>query len=369
MKIAFLYSGGVDSSLALSLLKEEGHDLEAFYLKVWLEDEWDSSLACPWQEDLEYVEKSCEFLRIPYSVVPFQQEYKKHIIEYIFQETREGRTPNPDLLCNQRIKFGAFWKEVEKRGEPGKPYEKIATGHYANVRQAEGKEAKSSPLYELRKSRDPLKDQSYFLSSLEQSQLARALFPLGSYTKAEVRLEALERGLPSAERKDSQGLCFLGKISFFDFLERYLGKKFGEIREYESDRVLGEHPGFWFYTIGQRQGLSLSGGPWYVLAKDAQKNCIYVSRNYYSEEKKRSTFYAEKPHWIATQAPKKSKLSVKLRHGPDSYPCSIDFVSPELLFVRIEGRDQGIAPGQFAVFYDEEKCLGCARLCLPPSLG
>ena len=326
MKIAFLYSGGVDSSLALALLKEQGYDLTAFYLKVWLEDEWADFLGCPWQEDLKYVEKTCKILDVPYYVLPFQQEYKKRIISYLLSEVKEGRTPNPDLLCNHHIKFGAFWEELERRAPNYAKYNKIATGHYADLSQVkQGREERS--LYELRKSQDPLKDQTYFLAALSQNQLSRAFFPLGRYTKAEVRKEALKRRLPAAQRKDSQGLCFLGKISFSDFLEGHLGKSPGEIREHESNALLGEHPGFWFYTIGQRQGLALSGGPWYVVAKDIQRNCIYVSRNYYSEEKKRNSFYAKDLHWISGQPPQKKELRVKLRHGAGDYPCTLEFHS------------------------------------------
>lgn len=376
MKLAFLYSGGVDSSLALALLKEQGHDLRVFYLKVWLEDEWTnftgdpqksaqrSFRGCPWQEDLDYIEKTCELLALPYYVLPFQQEYKNHIISYLLAEVKEGRTPNPDLLCNERIKFGAFREELKKKEVS---YDKIATGHYAELGQAAQKqEGQESLLYELRKSRDPVKDQTYFLAALSQTQLSRLLFPLGSYTKAEVRSQAFKRGLPAAQRKDSQGLCFLGKVSFSDFLESHIGKKSGEIREYESNTLLGEHPGFWFYTIGQRQGLSLSGGPWYVIAKETETNRIYVSRNYYSQEKKRDSFYVKDIHWISEQAPQKNELRVKLRHGVKEYPCSIRSLSPDLLSIRITGNDQGIAPGQFAVFYDKEVCLGCGAIIQPP---
>ena len=368
MKIAFLYSGGVDSSLALSLLKERGYDLTVFYLKVWLEDEWADFLGCPWQEDMKYVEKTCNSLDIAYHVLPFQQEYKKRIISYLLNEVKEGRTPNPDLLCNHHIKFGAFWEELERRAPEHGKYDKIATGHYAGLRQVKQKEtsAQESLVYELHKGRDVLKDQSYFLAALSQIQLSRALFPLEKFTKAEVRQEALKRKLPAAQRKDSQGLCFLGKISFSGFLERHLGKSPGKIREHESNALLGEHPGFWFYTIGQRQGLALSGGPWYVVAKDIQRNCIYVSRNYYSEEKERNTFYAKDPHWISGHPPQKKELRVKLRHGVGDYPCILEFHSSNLLFVRITANDQGIAPGQFAVFYEGEVCLGCAPLIASP---
>ena len=358
MKIACLLSGGVDSSLALALLKQKQYDIEAFYLKIWLEDENDSLADCPWQEDLEYIEKTCEQFDVNLNIIPLQQEYKKNILSYLFNEIQAGRTPNPDLLCNHRIKFGAFYKALSKKGLR---YDKIATGHYANVEQ-------KTSLFELFKSKDLVKDQSYFLSRLNQEQLAKALFPLAPYTKSQVRKLAIKWKLPSAKRKDSQGLCFLGKIRFSDFLSKHLADQSGEIIEYESKKTIGEHLGFWYYTIGQRKGLGLSGGPWFVIAKDVKRNQVYVSRNYYSPDKKRDCFYATDVHWISGKTPTNSELEaleVKLRHGTLAYHCEIEDVLVKPLFVRIKGCDQGIASGQFAVFYSQDKCLGCARISLP----
>jgi tRNA-5-taurinomethyluridine 2-sulfurtransferase len=345
LRVAALTSGGVDSSLALSLLKEQGHDVTAFYLKVWLEDELDYLGDCPWEEDLEYVQQLCERLDVPLEIVPLQQDYRERVISYALAEVRAGRTPNPDIMCNSRIKFGAFYDRIDST------YDLVATGHYANARRESDRTL-------LTTAPDPIKDQTYFLAHLNQAQVRRATFPIGAYRKSEVRAMAEARNLPAKNRKDSQGLCFLGKISFRDFIKHYLGETPGEIVEAETGKVLGEHRGYWFYTIGQRQGLGLSGGPWYVLRKDLGENRIFVSRNYYDAEKPRDSFEAGALHWVDAP-PEKTELHVKLRHGETSYGCNVELLGPDLARVKLNGRDQGIAPGQFAVFYDGEVCLGC----------
>ncbi len=356
MKVAVLFSGGVDSSFVIHLLKEQGHDVTAFYLKIWLEEDWGNMELCPWQEDVKYVQKTCELLGVPWHILPFQQVYQRRILEYVLTEVKNGYTPNPDLLCNTRIKFGTFFEELKRLAFS---YEKVATGHYARVKRV-------GRYYELLCSIDTIKDQTYFLSHLYQEQLKYSLFPLGEYTKQEIRSQAKKIGLPSANRKDSQGLCFLGKIQFSDFLRRYIGEKSGNIIEYESKKKIGEHSGFWFYTIGQRQGLGLSGGPWYVVSKNKEKNHVYVSRDYYAPEKMRNQFFVEKLHWISGIPPQQlstKTIRVKIRHGSPSYHCQVNIqkenkTNPKAI-VQIEGNDQGIAPGQFAVFYDQKACIGC----------
>ena len=352
MKVAVLVSGGVDSSLALAILKEKGCDVRAFYLKIWLEDELAHLSQCPWEEDLDYVQKTCALLDVSYCVVALQQEYQKRIVAYTIAEAKAGRTPNPDLLCNNWIKFGVFFDHIDSS------YGKVATGHYALL--SWNSHTQQS---ELLCSRDPLKDQTYFLAALQQYQLKRALFSLGAYTKEEVRMLAEKKNLPASQRKDSQGLCFLGKVRFSDFLRHHLGERCGELIEYESGRCLGEHPGFWFYTIGQRQGLGLSGGPWYVVGKETETNRVYVSRLHNSGARHEDLFFVRDCHWISGREPSQSHaLRVKLRHGSLSYPCSWEKGKDGTLAVRIPEQDQGIAPGQFAVFYEDQKCLGCAKI-------
>lgn len=341
MKIAVLVSGGVDSSLALQLLHDEGHDITAFYLKIWLEEEVASLGACPWEEDLSYVRQLCDRLQVPLQVVSLQKEYWDEVVGYTIAQVKAGKTPNPDVLCNQRIKFGVFYDKIDKS------FEKVATGHYARVTFEDG-------LYRLKTTSDPIKDQTYFLAHLSQAQLSRALFPIGHMTKEEVRKLAHHYNLPSKARKDSQGICFLGQIKFADFLRHYLGVKKGDLIEVETGKKLGEHDGFWYHTIGQRKGIGLSGGPWFVVAKDTAKNIVYISNHYYSADKKRDTFSVEDLHWISGTPPEKHELFVKIRHGEAKYEATLHSG-----VVLLHGQDQGIAPGQFAVFYDGDTCLGC----------
>jgi len=209
MKIAVLTSGGVDSSVALRLLKDEGHDLTAFYLKIWLEDELAYLGDCPWEEDLDYVRQICDQIDVPLEVVPMQKEYWERVVQYTVAEAKAGRTPNPDILCNQQIKFGQFYEVIDDS------FEKVATGHYANVEETDKD-------FVLKRAPDPIKDQTYFLAQISQEQLSRAMFPIGKYKKEEVRELARKFDLPNQDRKDSQGICFLGKIPFREFLKHHL---------------------------------------------------------------------------------------------------------------------------------------------------
>lgn len=345
MKIAVLVSGGVDSSVALNLLKREGHDLTAFYLKIWLEDELSYLGDCPWEQDLAYVRAVCEQAGVPLQVISLQKEYWDQVVAYTMQEIKAGRTPNPDILCNQRIKFGMFFNHISK------DFEKVATGHYACIQEKNG-------IFSLSKSPDPVKDQTYFLSYLSQEQLSRALFPIGHLHKHQVRQLAHEFNLPNKDRKDSQGICFLGKLKFNDFIAHHVGQKPGDLIEYETGKKLGTHKGFWFHTIGQRQGSGLAGGPWYVVAKKPESNTVFVSRNYYSDDKQRNSFTVSNCNWISGNAPTKKDLQVKIRHGKQLYNCTVNHLEDDCWQVTLGQDDQGIAPGQFAVFYDGSECLG-----------
>ena len=231
MKIAVLVSGGVDSSVALQLLKNQGHELTAFYLKIWLEDELSFLGNCPWQEDLQYVEGVCQKLAVPLRVVSLQKEYWEHVVSYTINQVKAGYTPNPDILCNQQVKFGAFYDVI------GDEFDKVATGHYAQVFEENG-------MFFLMQAPDPIKDQTYFLSHLNQKQLSRALFPIGHLTKEHVRALAQEFDLPNKQRKDSQGICFLGKLKFDEFLAFHLGKKPGDLIEIETGERVGNSSRF-----------------------------------------------------------------------------------------------------------------------------
>ncbi len=346
MKIAVLISGGVDSSVVLSLLCEQGHSVEAFYLKIWLEDELSYLTSCPWEEDLQYVQKVCKLWNVPLHVIPMQETYRNKVVAYTIAEVRAGRTPSPDILCNEFVKFGAFYEVI------GDAYDLIATGHYAQREERDG-------IAYLKLAKDPIKDQTYFLSRLSQAQLKRALFPIGHLLKSEVRQEAVRLNLPNQARKDSQGICFLGKFKFADFIKHHVGIQPGDLLELETGKKLGTHEGFWFYTIGQRKGIGLGGGPWFVVAKDPVQNIVYISCNYYAQDKRRDRFKATDCRWISGVLPQKACL-IKTRHGETLYNAQVIFEDSEktVAHVTLEVNDQGIAPGQFAVFYDGDYCLG-----------
>ncbi len=234
----------------------------------------------------------------------------------------------------------------------GAEFDVVATGHYAQVRHD------IDGTVHLLRAPDPVKDQTYFLSMLQQEQLARALFPIGHLQKAEVRRMAQVFDLPTAQRKDSQGICFLGKISFTDFIKHHCGVRPGAIVRRDTGDVLGQHDGFYFYTIGQRKGLNLSGGPWYVCAKDAQQNIVYVAHGFAQQDQWRDTFMVSECNWIVASPMNHEALAVKLRHGPHFYQCHVEQVSDMDYKVYLATKDQGITPGQFAVFYHHRECIG-----------
>ncbi len=345
MKVAVLLSGGVDSSVALNLIKNDGpHDITAYYLKIWLEDDLAFLGDCPWDTDLEYARAVCEQAGVPLEIVPLQTKYFEKVVDHAIGELKAGRTPSPDILCNQRIKFGEFFNCIDAS------YDKVASGHYAQIEEKDD-------LFWLKRAPDPVKDQTYFLSSLSQGQLSRALFPIGQYQKHEVRALAEEFDLPTKSRKDSQGICFLGKIKYRDFVEAYLGEQSGDIVEIETEKTLGRHRGFWFHTIGQRKGLGLHGGPWFVVKKDVEHNIIYVSHKEHVTEQTRNRFSVANMHWIAGP-PDKSELQVKIRHSPHLDNCRVGQLDERRWCVELENDEPGIAPGQSAIIYDGEICLG-----------
>lgn len=352
MNIAVLVSGGVDSSVALRLLHEQGHALTAYYVKIWLEDELSHLGSCPWEDDLTYVRQVCAELGVPLEVVPLQKAYADEVLAYTLQEIRQGYTPSPDIMCNQRIKFGAFRAAIKD------PDVLIATGHYAKKVECDG-------VFQLVRSPDAVKDQTYFLSRLSYEQLARAVFPLGDLTKPQVRELARQYNLPNQNRPDSQGICFLGKISFPEFLEHHVGVKAGPFIDYDTGCQVGTHRGYWFYTAGQRHGIGLSGGPWYVVEKNPQENTVYISRQYSNLTTERSCLWVRDVHWLVpgTCVPfgeHEYRMAMKLRHGPQIHTGMVyaDQNDAGWLRVDLDQPDQGIAPGQFAVFYEGERCLG-----------
>lgn len=348
MRIATLISGGVDSAVAVHQLLEQGHDVHLFYIRIGLDtDEGD----CSAEEDIEMCSLISRRFNLPFDVVSLHQEYWDNVMEYALHTVREGLTPNPDIMCNKMIKFGYF----EQRW--GHEFDKTATGHYASTTQ------KGNTVY-LSTAVDPVKDQTDFLARISYDQLCHLTFPLGRLPKSEVRRIAADTRMPNAFRKDSQGICFLGKINYNDFIRRHLGEKPGPIIEIETGRKLGEHRGYWFHTIGQRKGLGLSGGPWYVVKKNIHDNVVYVSNGYDCEKQYGKTIHLDEMHFISgnpwAEGAKSVEITFKNRHTPAFTPARISQVSEKEFIIESSEKIQGIAPGQFGVIYDSksEICYG-----------
>mmetsp|Transcript_21938 Transcript_21938/g.28405 ORF Transcript_21938/g.28405 Transcript_21938/m.28405 type:complete len:654 (-) Transcript_21938:293-2254(-) len=363
--VALLLSGGVDSSVALNLLLRQGYKVTAFYLKIWLEDELAHLGQCPWEDDVEMCRSVCDQAGVQLEIINLQNEYKERVISYTVQQARQGKTPNPDIMCNSRIKFGCFYDAIEKR-----EFDFVATGHYAQVVRDE-----KNNTVQLFRAPDPVKDQSYFLCALTQEQLQRVLFPIGHLEKSRVRELANEFQLPNRHRPDSQGLCFLGKVKFEEFLKAYLGESDGDILDAATGEVLGHHKGLWFHTVGQRKGIGkvlfpkvTARGPWYVVAKDPDRNIVFCSNQYDQElfDQPRSEFTVDAISWIVAGSTEQlpttgttSRMLMKIRHGPRLVEGSLEWISPTTGKIRLDQKDGGLAPGQYVVFYNEHaECLG-----------
>lgn len=349
MKIAMLLSGGVDSAVALHRLVGQGHDITLFYIRIGRDDD---SGDCAAEEDLEMCRLIAQRYGLPLEVVPLHSEYWEHVMQYTLDTVRKGLTPNPDIMCNKVIKFGYF----EQRW--GHCFDATATGHYAStLTDADGTKWLATAV-------DPVKDQTDFLARIDYNQLQHAIFPLGDLPKSRVRQLALEAKLPNARRKDSQGICFLGKINYNDFIRTHVGENPGPIVELETGRVLGTHRGLWFHTIGQRKGLGLSGGPWYVVRKDMHDNALYVSNGYGTDKQYGRDISLQEMHfitrdpWAGDAAPQRVKF--KNRHTPDFLDATLTPLDNGNWRLLSDCDVQGIAPGQFAVIYDSQgrRCFG-----------
>ena len=283
MDIAALLSGGVDSSVVVHLLCEQGYKPALFYIKIGMDGA--EYMDCSAEEDIELSTATARKYGLSLEVVDLHREYWESVAAYAIDKIRQGFTPNPDVMCNKLIKFGCFEQRI------GKDFDYTATGHYATTLERDGKTW-------LGTAKDPVKDQTDFLAQIDYLQVSKLMFPIGGFMKNEVREIANRAGLPSARRKDSQGICFLGKINYNDFVRRFLGEKEGAIIELETGKKLGTHRGYWFHTIGQRKGLGLSGGPWFVIKKDIQENIIYVSRGYDVETQYGNEFRMHDFHFI-----------------------------------------------------------------------
>ena len=351
MNIAALVSGGVDSSVVVHLLNEQGYNPDLFYSRIGMEDE-EGYIDCPAEEDIEITRYIARKYGLRFEEVNLHKEYWDNVVSYTIESVRRGLTPNPDVMCNKFIKFGAFEQRC------GVNYDRTATGHYARI-------AEIGDTAFLATALDPVKDQTDFLSQLDYAQIKKLMFPIGHLMKSDVRRIAHESHLPSADRKDSQGICFLGKINYNDFLRRYLGECEGKIVELETGKVLGTHKGYWFHTIGQRKGLFLSGGPWFVVKKDIDQNLLYVSQGYdpdaqYGTEINLLGFRylsVPLPEWEdRLNAGEEVDVKFKIRHTPDFAQGHLAR-TPDGYTIHSDIRIQGIASGQYATIYDNDAHL------------
>lgn len=345
-------SGGVDSSVTAYLLKQQGYEVIGLFMKNWEDD--DDSEYCSSRQDLIDAAAAADVIGIELEAVNFAKEYKERVFSIFLEEYQAGRTPNPDILCNSEIKFKSFLDYALKMGA-----EKIATGHYARVRENNG-------LFELLKGVDPAKDQSYFLHRLNQHQLSKSLFPIGGYCKTEIRKIAAEIGLPNARKKDSTGICFIGERPFREFLHRYLSNKPGPIKTPDG-KVVGEHIGLSYYTLGQRKGIGIggtkdsNGEPWFAARKDIKENTLYVVQGHDHPWLQSMTLKASDPNWILGTPPAAgSQLSVKTRYRMPDEPCEIIAADENSLFLASKEPMWAVTPGQSAVLYDGDVCLGGA---------
>ncbi|MXO34616.1 tRNA 2-thiouridine(34) synthase MnmA [Apibacter sp. B3889] len=389
MKVVVGLSGGVDSSVAAYLLQQQGHEVIGLFMKNWNDSEFTLEDECPWVEDSNDALLIAQKLNIPYQVIDLSEIYKERIVDYMFHEYESGRTPNPDVLCNREIKFDIFLKTALSLGA-----DKVATGHYARVHSLNNE---GQTIYQLLAGIDSNKDQSYFLCQLNQYQLSKTLFPIGNLTKPEVRQIASEIGLVTANKKDSQGLCFIGKIRLPDFLQQKLKPKKGNLVEIFSDnpiykkeeqsfstkkeeliylstpfqytiedgKVIGEHSGAHYYTIGQRKGLGIGGHiePCFVLDTDVQNNTIYVGegKNHPGLLRKALFIDQKEVHWVREDLPMKigetMRVRVRIRYR-QSLQEAVLYQFEEGIFIEFENLQSAITRGQFAAWYVEDELIG-----------
>ena len=333
-------SGGVDSSLTAALLVEQGYDVTGVYMKNWTQDL--PGMKCPWADDLADAKRVAVQLGIDFKVFDFENEYKQKVVDYMIDEYKLGRTPNPDIMCNQEVKFKIFLETALEDGA-----DLIATGHYARVRDGR-----------LLQAVDTNKDQTYFLYRVTGEALSKTLFPLGEFTKPVVREMAKERGLFTASKKDSQGICFVGQIGIREFLSQYVQQEAGSIIDKQTGKVLGQHDGAIFYTIGQRHGLDVGGGlPYYVVGKDMDKNEVYVTTNLNDDALWRPELNVASVHWI-NEAPQPGEYQIRVRHRAALIPTQLSFNEDGTVELKLDNAERAVAPGQSVVIYNDVECIG-----------
>jgi tRNA-specific 2-thiouridylase len=333
-------SGGVDSSLTAALLVEQGYQVTGVYMKNWTKDL--PGMRCPWADDLADAKRVAVQLGIDFKVFDFEAEYKQKVVDYMIDEYKRGRTPNPDIMCNQEVKFKLFLETALEDGA-----DLIATGHYARVR--DGK---------LMMAEDANKDQTYFLYRVTEEALEKTLFPLGEYTKPDVRAMAIERDLFTAKKKESMGVCFVGNVGMREFISTFVETKPGDIVEKDTGEVVGRHDGAIFYTLGQRHGLDVSGGlPYYVVGKDMENNTVYVSAKLHDTAMWATSATLTSVHWI-NKIDTTGEFLVRTRHRAPLAPATITVEDDGSVRIEFQDSQRAITTGQSVVFYRGNECLG-----------
>ena len=357
-KVFVAMSGGVDSSVAALLLQKSGYDLVGCYIKGW----YPPGVVCNWKEDRRDAMRVCAKLGIPFITIDAEKEYKKEVVDYMISEYKAGRTPNPDIMCNKSVKFGVFLKKALAMGA-----DYIATGHYVNLKsKISNLPAGEAGLktYELAIARDLNKDQSYFLWTLTQEQLKYCLFPLGDLLKSEVRKIAKENSLATAEKEESQGVCFIGEFDMEDFLKKYIKQKKGEVATADG-KIIGEHNGLAFYTIGQRHGFGFGGGeggPYYIVEKDFKNNRLIAAEKKDEKSFSRKEVVVGNASWISTHPKSGKKYQARIRYRQSLEECEVAEVSirqpADSTKIIFKNSQRAITPGQSLVIYDGEEMLG-----------
>lgn len=339
-------SGGVDSSVAALLLKQQGYDVIGIFMKNW--DDTDEFGVCTATEDYEDVIRVCNQIGIPYYAVNFEKQYWDKVFTYFLDEYKAGRTPNPDVMCNKEIKFKAFLEHAMNLGA-----DYLATGHYARVEYRDGE-------YKMLRGIDENKDQTYFLNQLSQEQLSKVMFPIGGIEKAKVREIAKEAGLATATKKDSTGICFIGERNFKTFLSQYLPAQPGNMETFDG-KVVGKHDGLMYYTIGQRHGLGIGGAgePWFAIGKDLKRNVLYVGQSFHNEKLYSTSIIATNVSWVSNiEKPSNFECTAKFRYRQPDNQVTVEVMDNQKVKVVFKEPIRAVTPGQAVVFYNGDECLG-----------
>ncbi|MDR7000348.1 tRNA 2-thiouridine(34) synthase MnmA [Neobacillus niacini] len=339
-------SGGVDSSVAALLLKQQGYDVIGIFMKNW--DDTNEFGVCTATEDYDDVIRVCNQIGIPYYAVNFEKQYWDKVFTYFLEEYKAGRTPNPDVMCNKEIKFKAFLEHAMNLGA-----DYLATGHYARVEYRDGE-------YKMLRGLDENKDQTYFLNQLTQDQLSKVMFPIGNLEKSRVREFAKDAGLATATKKDSTGICFIGERNFKEFLGQYLPAQPGNMETFEG-KVMGRHEGLMYHTIGQRHGLGIGGAgePWFAIGKDLKRNVLYVGQGFHNEMLYSDSIIADAVSWVSNkEIPAEFECTAKFRYRQEDHKVTVHLLEGNKAKVVFHAPIRAVTPGQAVVFYNGDECLG-----------